>query len=394
MWKIIDIFLLIGATTVLVPILVLSIECFAALLPGKSEDSDDSTQRPQIAVLVPAHNEASGIAATLQAIQPQLTAIDRLVVVADNCEDETAAIARNLGATVVERQDPEKKGKGYALDYGIQYLAADPPEVVVIIDADCDVSPETIEKIATLAEVSQKPVQATYLMAFPPNSSLSNQVSAFAFKVKNLVRPFGLRKLGLPCSLMGTGMAFPWSVISQAPLASGNIVEDMQLGVDLAICSHSTIFCADTVVQGRLPQQQEATVTQKTRWEHGHLQIILTQSPKLVKEAIKQKRWELLTMALDLSVPPLSLLTFLWLAIASLSLFAGILGGIWSPIILSSIAGLLLFSSIIMTWAKFARDELQLSKLFFIPVYMLQKIPLYLRFLVKPQKIWIRTQRD
>jgi cellulose synthase/poly-beta-1,6-N-acetylglucosamine synthase-like glycosyltransferase len=394
MWKIFDVLLLVAAITLLLPILVFSIECFIALLPTKDENPDDSTLRPTIAVLVPAHNEASGIAATLQAIQLQLTVRDRLLVVADNCEDETAAIARALGATVIERQDVEKRGKGYALDYGVRYLATDPPQIVVIIDADCDVSPDTIEKIATLAESRQQPVQATYLMEPPPSSSLSSQVSVFAFKVKNLVRPSGLRKLGLPCSLMGTGMAFPWLVISKAPLASGNIVEDMQLGVDLAITGYPTLFSPETLVRGRLPQQQEATVTQKTRWEHGHLQIILTQVPKLVKEAVKQRRWELLAMGLDFAVPPLSLLTFLWVAIASLSLFAAILGKIWTPAILSLGSGFLFFSSTIGTWAKFGKDELELSKLLFIPIYMLQKIPLYLRFIVKPQKAWIRTERD
>jgi cellulose synthase/poly-beta-1,6-N-acetylglucosamine synthase-like glycosyltransferase len=394
MSKIVDIFLSIGATVVLVPIFVLSVECFMALLPNQWKNSDHGISRGKIAVLVPAHNEAIGIAATLAAIKPQLTNVDRLVVVADNCEDETAAIARDLGATVIERQETDKRGKGYALDYGIQYLAADPPETVVIIDADCDVSPGSIEKIATLARSTQQPVQATYLMTSPPDTNLGTQVSAFAFKVKNLVRPSGLMKLGLPCSLMGTGMAFPWSVISQAPLASGNIVEDMQLGVDLAIAGHPTLFCLDALVLGRLPQQQEATVTQKTRWEHGHLQIILSQSPKLVKQALQQRRWDLLAMALDLSVPPLSLLTFLWIAIASFSIIVGILTGIWDPTILSSVSGLLLFSSIITAWARFAKDDLQLSKLLFIPLYMVQKIPLYLRFIVKPQKSWIRTQRD
>jgi hypothetical protein len=77
-----------------------------------------------------------------------------------------------------------------------------------------------------------------------------------------------------------------------------------------------------------------------------------------------------------------------------LSLFAAILGKIWTPAILSLASGFLFFSATIGTWAKFAKNELELSKLLFIPIYMLQKIPLYLRFIIKPQKAWIRTERD
>jgi cellulose synthase/poly-beta-1,6-N-acetylglucosamine synthase-like glycosyltransferase len=385
--------LLIATVTLLIPILVLFVECCAALLPAKSESSKINTARPKMAVLVPAHNEASGIEATIATIQPQLTDIDRLVVVADNCEDETAAIARDLGATVIERQDAEKRGKGYALDYGIQYMQTNPPDVVIIIDADCDVSPGTVEKIGTLAATIERPVQATNLLEQPANPTPKDIISALAFRVKNLVRSLGLKRLGLPC-LLSTGMAFPWSVISNIHLASGNIVEDMQLSIDLAIAGHTACFCPEANIKGRLPQQQQVAMVQKTRWEHGHLQTILTQVPKLLQAAWQQKRWDLLAIALDLSVPPLSLLAFLWVAIASFSLLATVIANIWVPTILSAIGGFLLFSSIMISWSKFARDELPLKQLLFVPVYMLWKIPLYFRFLVKPEKSWIRTQRD
>ena len=132
------------------------------------------------------------------------------------------------------------------------------------------------------------------------------------FWSKTGVRPQGLDRLGFPGILTGTGMAFPWSVIQSASLASGNIVEDMQLSMDLAIAGHPTLFCPDTKVIGLLPQQAQAAKSQRTRWEHGHLQTMLTQVPRLVREALRQKRLDLLVIALDLSVPPLSLLVMIW----------------------------------------------------------------------------------
>jgi cellulose synthase/poly-beta-1,6-N-acetylglucosamine synthase-like glycosyltransferase len=407
----VDIALFIIALGLGVPIAVLFIECSAALLSGQSESWAASTPRPRVAVLVPAHNEAQGIAATLETILPQLTARDRLVVIADNCSDETAAIAKRCCASgvesneqaqsghpfdviVLERQDFERRGKGYALDYGLQSIKEDPPDVVVMVDADCIVLQGAIERIAAVAAANLRPVQAIYLMEQPAKPGPKDSVSALAFMVKNLVRPSGLAQLRLPCLLTGTGMAFPWSAIANAALASGNIVEDMQLAVDLAISGQPPLFCRDAKVIGRLPQQTQAAKSQRTRWEHGHLQTLLTQIPRLLRAALLQKRFDLLALVLELCVPPLSLLVMIWAAVMGGALIAGKLGVSWIPALVLAIEGLLIFISILGAWAKFGRAELPLAALLAVPFYILWKIPLYLGFLIRPQTKWIRTERD
>jgi cellulose synthase/poly-beta-1,6-N-acetylglucosamine synthase-like glycosyltransferase len=378
------------ALGLMVPIVTLFIECSAALLLNKPKTGDNSAYQPSIAILVPAHNEALGIGATLKTLLPQLTEQDRLIVIADNCNDDTAAIARQAGAIVIERQDTERKGKGYALDYGLKFLEANPPEVVVTVDADCIVHSGAINRIASLAATSKCPVQSTYLMEHPANPKPKDAVSALAFKMKNLVRPTGLQQLGQPCLLTGSGMAFPWSVIHQAPIASGNIVEDMQLGLDLAIAGNSPVFCPAANVTGRLPQQQQVAKNQRKRWEHGHLQTLITQVPRLIRVSVVQRRFELLVLALDLCVPPLSLLVTIW----AIAMVGSLLTGAWIPSILFGIQGLLVLISIIGAWFKFARDDISGLQLISVPFYVLWKIPLYLTFLFKPQTNWVRTERD
>ncbi len=427
MFLVVDIVLFLIALGLLVPIAVLFIECSAALLPSGAESGVKNVPRPRVAVLVPAHNEASGIGATLETILPQLTAQDRLVVIADNCTDETAAVAkrycnneaallalalpdtpapklleaqeqaeseRTFGVIVVERQDAERRGKGYALDYGLRFIEGDPPDVVVVVDADCIVHEGTILGIAGLAASVARPVQATYLMEQPANPRPKDSVSALAFMVKNLVRPSGLAKLRLPCFLTGTGMAFPWEALASSTIASGNIVEDMQLAVDLAIAGRAPVFCQEAKVMGRLPQQQQAAKSQRTRWEHGHLQTLLTQVPRLLSAAVRQRRFDLLASALDLCVPPLSLLVMLWAAVMGGALVAGMLGASWIPSIFLAIEGLLVLISIVGAWAKFGRNDLPVLTLLAVPLYILWKIPLYLAFLVRRQTKWIRTERD
>lgn len=382
------------AVGLLVPIAALFAECCAAVWLNRSRIETQNLPKPRVAILVPAHNEAQEIGSTLSALLPQVAAADRLVVIADNCTDETAEVARNSGAIAIERQDLDRRGKGYALDYGLRFLEADPPDIVVIVDADCHIQPGTIDRIARIAFESGRPVQATYLMERPPTPTPRDSISALAFLVKNLVRPSGLAQLGLPCLLTGTGMAFPWSVIATAPLASGNIVEDMQVAVDLAVAGYPPMFCADAHAIGRLPQQQQAAKSQRTRWEHGHLQTLLTQTPRLFKAAIEQKRWDLVAIALDLCVPPLSLLVAMWVAIMGAAFLAGTLGFSWNPATFLALEGLLIFIAIVGAWAKFGRTQIPLLTLLAVPFYILWKIPLYLAFLVKPQTKWVRTERD
>ena len=348
----------------------------------------------KVAILIPAHNEASGIGTTINTLLPQLAPQDCIVVVADNCTDETAAIARQFGAIVLERQDPEHLGKGYALDYGLRFLETDPPLVVVLIDADCTVHSGTIERLVQVTLTSGRPVQATYLQAQPTNPTPKDAISALAILVKNLVRQQGLARMGLPCLLYGTGMAFPWSVIRKAPLASGNLVEDMQLAIDLALAGYPPIFCSEAKVTGTLPQQEQAAKTQRMRWEHGHLQTLLNQVPRLIGASILQGRFELFILALELGVPPLSLLVILWVVAMVAALLAGILGAAWIPALILAIAGLLIFISIVGAWAKFGRANIPVAVLLTIPFYLFWKIPLYFAFLVRPQTKWIKTQRD
>lgn len=381
------------ALLLLIPIVVLLFEVFSALLPEQRSPKVPSSH-PRVAVLIPAHNEELEIRSTLEQLLPQLNPHDRLVVVADNCTDQTAAIARATGATVIERQDQTRRGKGYALDYGMQFLASEPPDVVVIVDADCSLEAGALAQIARQAMLTQRPVQAVYLMEQPAHPKPKDSVSALAFLVKNWVRPAGLQHWQLPCLLDGTGMAFPWTVLRQASLATGNIVEDMQLGIDLAIAGTPTSLCKTARITGRLPQQEHAAKSQRTRWEHGHLQTLLTQVPRLLKAAIRQGRGDLLAMALDLAIPPLSLLVMLWLATLMITLGAGVVGLSWLPATLTGLGGGLMLLAILTAWASYGRTELPAKALLAIPLYVLWKIPLYFAFLIKPQTRWVRTDRD
>ncbi|MDJ0730126.1 MAG: glycosyltransferase family 2 protein [Crocosphaera sp.] len=378
----------------LIPCTVLFIECLMSLFPSVESSEIKLEENPEFKILIPAHNEEIVIETTLKSLLPQVNSPDKIIVIADNCSDQTAAIARQYKVTVLERQDNTNRGKGYALDYGLNYLRNNPPNIIILIDADCHVTPETVKKLVDKSSITQKPVQALYLLEKPDNPSPKDLISALAFLVKNQVRSTGLSRLGLPCLLAGTGMAFPWQALEKISLASGNIVEDMQLGLDLALCGYSPIFCPDAQVTGILPQQSSAAKTQRTRWEHGHIQTILSQVPRLLKGSIVQRRFDLLALALELSVPPLSLLVMLWIGGITITIVAGLFGFSWLPTVILVIAGMCLVLGILSGWAKFGRKEIPGFALLTIPFYLLWKIPLYFTFLIRPESQWVRTERD
>ncbi|MDX2099189.1 MAG: glycosyltransferase family 2 protein [Leptolyngbyaceae cyanobacterium bins.59] len=376
----------------LVPSLVLLVEALAAQF-SQSPTQNSDTQRPRLAVLIPAHNEELEIQQTLLGVLPELEAGDRLIVIADNCTDTTATVARSTGATVIERQDPARRGKGYALDYGLQFLQADPPEIVVFVDADCQVQPGTIAQLAQQARQFSTPVQSIYLMETPAHPSPKDRVSAFAFKVKNWVRPLGLWRLGLPCLLTGTGIAIPWAIVHQVHWATGNIVEDMALGLDFALAGYPPHLSPNSLVWGRLPRREEAARTQRTRWEQGHLQTLATYGPKLLTAALARRQPMLLAIALDLCVPPLSFLVMLVAGFACVATAVGTLGISWVPATTMGLAGGCLAGGILLAWNRFGRSDLPLKDLLAVPLYILWKIPLYFKLLVKPQRTWVRTER-
>ena len=381
------------AVIALVPVSVFFLQMLLACLPPRSRPLGISV-RPRVAVLVPAHDEAAIIRATLASITPQLLAGDRLLVVADNCMDDTARLAREGGAEVVERFDTLRRGKGYALDFGVRHLAEQPPEVVIVVDADCQVGEGAIDCLARRYHQVKRPVQALYLMRAPAGSGLKVQVAEFAWRVKNLVRPRGWARLGLPCQLMGAGMAFGWHDLALINLANGHLVEDVKLGLDLCQQGKPPVFCPEALVTSQFPASQQGMNSQRTRWEHGHLGLMLADAPKRALAAISQRNGNLLAMTVDLLVPPLALLVLALLGLNLVTWLVYLLSGHGTPAWIALAALAMLALAVVLAWARFCRELIPFSVLLYAPFYAARKIPLYLGFLIKRQVEWVRSKRD
>jgi cellulose synthase/poly-beta-1,6-N-acetylglucosamine synthase-like glycosyltransferase len=237
-------------------------------------------------------------------------------------------------------------------------------------------------------------VQALYLMRAPAGAGLKVQVAEFAWRVKNLVRPRGWARLGLPCQLMGAGMAFGWRDLALIDLANGHLVEDVKLGLDLCQQGKPPVFCPEAVVSSQFPASQRGLGSQRTRWEHGHLGMMLADAPRRALVAITQRNSSLLAMTLDLLVPPLALLALALLGLNLVAWLAYLLFGLATPAWIALCAVALLGLAIVLAWARFCRELIPFSVLLYAPFYAARKVPLYLGFLIRRQVEWVRSKRD
>jgi cellulose synthase/poly-beta-1,6-N-acetylglucosamine synthase-like glycosyltransferase len=389
-----NIILIAISIAIIAPMAAFAMECFLAIWPRRSKPVVAPGLHPHTVVLIPAHNEELLLEQTLQVLNPTLSAGDRVLVIADNCDDRTADVARTAGAEVVVRHDPARRGKGYALDFAVQHLRQNPPEVVAILDADCLVSADTIKILAQQAFQNGRQVQALNLTDRLSPTAPRQILAILANRFTNLIRPLGLFRVGLPCRLMGTGLAMPWPLLEKVPFIGDNLVEDMQWGIDLALAGYWPLFCPEARVTSALPQQNRAFVSQRIRWEHGHLRTIRVQVPRLLAKSLWRRDFRLFCLAWDLSIPPLALLAVLWSTTIILSLASGFAGASWWPAAILSISGIMTALAFSGAWFVHCRRQIPLTAFLSAPIYILRKLPIYISFIIHPQSSWVRTQRD
>lgn len=385
---------------VLVPALLtivwfIQIVAGCAALGRRSPAAVPLGERPHTtAVLIPAHNEGAGLLPTLTDVRAQILPQDRILVVADNCSDDTAEVARAAGAEVVVRHDLERRGKGHALGFGVTHLAASPPDVVAILDADCRLDEGALARLSQSAMQSGRPVQALYLMLHQPPVGTGQAIAMFAWRIKNWLRPLGLRSLGLPTLLFGTGMAFPFRLLEGRDLGNSRLAEDTALGLALAEAGRAPMFVAEAGIHSHFPVSRVGTEQQRQRWEKGHIENIMDLVPSALVKSILDRNLGLAALAVDMAVPPLSLLVLITLVFLLLGGAAFALGGPAAALAIPAFSLLLVLLGTTAAWLAMGRDLLPVRSLLRLPLHPLKKLLFYQKIASgKAPSTWIRTER-
>jgi 1,2-diacylglycerol 3-beta-glucosyltransferase len=370
------------------------------LLWRRPTDVRGRRERLRFRVLVPAHNEEAGIGATVRSLEALDYPADlrRTVVLADNCTDSTAAIAAAEGAEVIERFDAVRRGKGFALQYGIDELLrrdADRPEwdALVVVDADTLVSPNLLRVLASHLESGASAVQAAYLPR-PGSDRPVAVITQVAFAAFHLVRSGARERLGLSCGLRGNGMAFRRELLREVPHAAFSRTEDLEFGVQLALQGVRVAFAGETRVFGEMPERAAAVASQRDRWIGGRAAIARKYLSQLVAGALRQRSLMLADIALDLIVPPLSALTVVSAAGFAASVVLAVAAGgpmvstaVWS----AAFAALAIHVAHAARIAGKGRAFLRAAGA--VPGYALDKTMTALRALRPTEETWVRTPR-
>jgi cellulose synthase/poly-beta-1,6-N-acetylglucosamine synthase-like glycosyltransferase len=369
--------------------------CFALRKERASPVAASGALSHRTTVLIPAHNEGAGILPTLRDVQAQIGPNDRILVIADNCTDDTAAIVHAAGVDVIVRADPARRGKGYALEFGVRHLGLNSSDVVIILDADCRLGENALRHLSDSAMTSGRPVQSLYLMLAPENAPVGKGVNLFAWRVKNWIRPLGLKLLGLPTQLVGTGMAFPLSLLLDRDLGNSRLAEDTALGIALASEGYPPLFTSEARVHSYFPISQAGSEQQRERWEKGHLDNIVDLVPVALAKSLRDRNPGLAALAIDMAVPPLSLLVLVTALCEILGGVAFVLGAPPATLAIPSLSALLLVLGTVLAWTAVGRDVLPVRELLRLPLHVTEKLSFYRRVgSGKATSAWIRTDRS
>jgi 1,2-diacylglycerol 3-beta-glucosyltransferase len=346
-------------------------------------------------IVVPAHNEETEIAGTVES----LLAVDyprecfRVVVIADNCSDRTGPIAAAAGAQVIVRDDPARRGKGQALAYAFNCsLTEGFADAVVVVDADTVVSRNLLSAFAARFEAGAELLQAEYGVR-NPLSSRRTRLMTIALAAFHGVRSLARERLGLSCGLRGNGMGFSRAVLEAAPPSAFSIVEDLEYGLQLGRAGFRVQYVDEVKVLGQMVVTERASRSQRQRWEGGRRAIVRQQGLTLLCEAFRRRDLLLFDLVVDLLVPPVGELVAFNAVGAALCVFVGAVHGGVAPWIWgASFAGLLLY--VLRGWALSGVGLYGLVDLLWAPMYVIWKLTLRFRHKGRSPKEWVRTTRE
>ena len=260
----------------------------------------------RLAVVIPAHNEATLIARCVHSVAAADPSMgDRqIVVIADNCSDDTAARATEAGARVLVRHNLEQRGKGYALRMAFETLEAEGFNAFLVIDADSLVSANLLSETALRLNAGAPAVQCRYQVA-NGTDSLRTRLMDVAFLAFNVLRPMGRGGWGLSAGVLGNGFALRSETLRAVPYNADSIVEDLEYHLRLVGDGQQTDFISEATVFGEIPAGDEAARVQRSRWEGGRLRMAREWIPRLAAGVLRG-RFRLLEPLLELLTLPLA----------------------------------------------------------------------------------------
>jgi cellulose synthase/poly-beta-1,6-N-acetylglucosamine synthase-like glycosyltransferase len=367
----------------------------ATLLSARARPPPRSSRTVKFDVFVPAHNELPVIERVVASLKRLDWPADqyRIIVIADNCTDATAALARNAGAQVFERHEPGLRGKGYALAYAFARSAMEAwADAVVVIDADAEASPNLLESFAARIERGAPAVQAHYGV-LNPMASWRTRLMTIATAAFHIVRSRARERLRLSCGIRGNGWCVTHQLLRRVPYRAFSLAEDLEYGIEIGLAGGRVHYADEAHSNADMVSSEQIANKQRQRWEQGRFQLIRAKTPLLLRAALARHSVVCLDLALDLLVLPLS---YVVLGIAALLVLAAVASW-WQPLLLpwfflgmASLGAVALY--VLRGWQLSGIGARGLVDLARAPLFLVWKLLLLLKRRTASE--WIRTERE
>ncbi len=242
--------------------------------------------------VIPAHNEQEVIANLIESLKKQNYNRDLfdIYVIADNCTDNTAKIAKQSGAIVYERFDKEKQTKGYALDWFLQQKIKEDADydAVVVFDADNIVHEDFIKNMNKKLCQGEEVVQGYRDIKNPTDSWVAAGYAIFYWSMHRFYH-LARYNIGLSPLLNGTGFMVKFDILKPNGWKTVTLTEDIEFSLQRIIKGKRLGWATDAIVYDEQPVGFAQSWSQRSRWTVGHIQCIKEYTKKLLL-AVKENK--------------------------------------------------------------------------------------------------------
>lgn len=272
----------------------------------KREEEKIKKPKKRFAIIVAAHNEELVIGNLIESLLKQNYPREMfdIFIIADNCNDNTANIARSLGVNVYERFNKEKIGKGYALEWMFFkiFKKSNKYDTIAIFDADNLVAEDWIAEINSKMSNGYKVVQG-YIDSKNPTDSWIALSYSIAFWTQNRLYQLARANLKLSNQIGGTGFAIDINTLKSVGWEAKCLTEDLEFSVKLLLKGEKVGWAHDAVIYDEKPLTLIESWKQRRRWMQGFSDVASRYFIELLKMGIVKRQWRLLDCALYIIQP-------------------------------------------------------------------------------------------
>ncbi|MFC4779190.1 glycosyltransferase family 2 protein [Paenibacillus sp. GCM10023252] len=258
---------------------------------GKAGELRNKAPEKKFVILVPAHNEEAVIGNLVQNLGKMKypKELYDIVVIADNSDDDTAAIARRHGAIVLEHFSVpgEPKGKPYAIKYALEELPMEKYDAVCVFDADNLVTLNYLQLMNDHLLSGERLIQC-YLDSKNPNDNVISLGYAASYYYMNRSWQLAKYRLGLGNAVGGTGFCVERSLLEEVGWTAKSLTEDLEFTVQCLLRGEKATWCHHARVYDEKPTGFLASCIQRLRWARGHWDVCFKYAGPLLWRAVRK----------------------------------------------------------------------------------------------------------